>query len=116
MGLKKIFPIIFVLISLSLIGSIYIQINWILTMLDNKQEDLHHKLVDATGYVGQELISQRGGTVGKVLRLKPGLWRPTDPFISELMRVPTVAERDTVEDITDKGRKALNMVGLKNTR
>ena len=116
MGLKKIFPIIFVLISLSLIGSIYIQINWILTMLENKQEELHHKLVDATGYVAQELVSQRGSNASKVLRLRPGLWRPSDPFTMELMRVPTVVERYTADDISDKIRKAFNMVGIKNTR
>ncbi|HLZ85716.1 MAG TPA: HAMP domain-containing sensor histidine kinase [Puia sp.] len=114
--MKKIFPIIFVLISLSLIGSIYIQINWILTMLENKQEELRHKLVDATNYVSQELVAQRGGNPGKVLRLKPGLWRPSDPFTMELMRVPSVAERYTVEDITDKIRKAFNLVGMKNSR
>lgn len=115
MGLKKIFPIIFLLITLSLIGSIYIQINWILTMLENKQEELHHKLRDATNYVAQELMTQKGNS-GKVLRLKPGLLRPMDQFQMELMRVPSVAERYTVEDITDKMRKAFNLVGMKNTR
>jgi len=116
MGLKKIFPVIFVLISLSLIGSIYIQINWILTMLENKQEEFKHKLRDATSYVAQELVSQRGSPAGKVLRLKPGFFRPSDPFTTELMRVPTVAERYTVEDIGDKMRKAFNLVGMKNNR
>jgi two-component system phosphate regulon sensor histidine kinase PhoR len=116
MGLKKIFPVIFVLISLSLIGSIYIQINWILTMLENKQEEFKHKLRDATSYVAQELVSQRSSPAGKVLRLKPGFFRPSDPFTTELMRVPTVAERYTVEDIGDKMRKAFNLVGMKNTR
>ncbi|WP_325594561.1 HAMP domain-containing sensor histidine kinase [Puia sp.] len=116
MGLKKIFPVIFVLISLSLIGSIYIQINWILTMLENKQEEFKHKLRDATNYVAQELVSQRSSPAGKVLRLKPGFFRPSDPFTTELMRVPTVAERYTVEDIGDKLRKAFNLVGMKNTR
>src|SRR5579871_3046158 len=116
MGLKKIFPVIFVLITLSLIGSIYIQVNWIFTMLQNKQEVLKHKLIDATSYVAQELVMQRGSTTGKVLRLKPGLLRPMDPFQMELMRVPTVAERYTVEDIADKMRKAFNLVGMKDTR
>ncbi|HVU99255.1 MAG TPA: HAMP domain-containing sensor histidine kinase [Puia sp.] len=114
--MKKIFPVIFVLISLSLIGSIYIQINWILTMLENKQEEFKHKLRDATNYVAQELVSQRSSPAGKVLRLKPGFFRPSDPFTTELMRVPTVAERYTVEDIGDKLRKAFNLVGMKNTR
>ena len=116
MGLKKIFPVIFVLITLSLIGIIYIQINWILTMLENKQEEFKHKLRDATSYVAQELMSQRGSPAGKVLRLKPGFFRPSDPFTTELMRVPTVAERYTVEDISDKMRKAFNLVGMKNSR
>jgi len=116
MGLKKIFPVIFVLISLSLIGSIYVQINWILTMLENKQEEFKHKLRDATSYVAQELVSQRSSPAGKVLRLKPGFFRPSDPFTTEMMRVPTIAERYTVEDIGDKMRKAFNLVGMKNTR
>ena len=60
MGLKKIFPIILVLISLSLIGIIVIQISWILTMLENKREDLHHKMIDAVVQVGQQLVEQRG--------------------------------------------------------
>ena len=44
--MKKNFPIIFILITLSLVGIIYIQINWIFTMVENKQEELHHKLID----------------------------------------------------------------------
>jgi len=117
MGLKKIFPIIFVLITLSLIGSIYIQINWILAMLENKQEELHRKLVEAINNVTQELVQQRGMTPAKTLRLKPSVpWRPSDPFTMELMRVPLVAERYTAEDINDRLRKSFNKVGLKNLR
>src|SRR5579872_661893 len=89
MGLKKIFPVIFVLIILSLIGSIYIQINWILTMVQNKREELYNKLVYSLNTVTQELVEQRRVSQGKVLRLKPGIpWRPADPFTMELLRVP----------------------------
>ena len=116
MGLKKIFPIIFVLITLSLIGSIYIQINWILTMVENKREELHNKLAYAMNSVSQELVEQRSISQGKTLRLKPGVpWRPSDQFTMELLRVPLVAERFTVEDVNDKIRKAFNKVGLRNT-
>jgi len=117
MGLKKIFPIIFVLITLSLIGIIYIQINWILTMVQNKREELYSKLVYSLNAVTQELVEQRAAGQGKVLRLKPGVpWRPNDPFTMELMRVPLVAERFSAEDVGDKIRKAFNKVGLKNIR
>jgi two-component system, OmpR family, phosphate regulon sensor histidine kinase PhoR len=116
MGLKKIFPIIFVLITLSLIGSIYIQVNWILTMLENKHEELNHKLADAMRIVSDELLQQRTSSPGKTLRLKPTFpFRPSDPLTMELMRPPTVAESFTVEDINSKLRKAFNIVGLKNT-
>jgi two-component system phosphate regulon sensor histidine kinase PhoR len=117
MGLKKIFPVIVVLITLSLIGSIYIQINWILTMTQNKREELNGKLAYVMNMVTQDLVEQRGISQSKTLRLKPGVpWRPSDPFTMELMRVPLVAERYTVEDVNDKIRKAFNKVGLKNTR
>src|ERR1700722_18541916 len=117
MGLKKFFPIIFLLITLSLIGIIYIQINWILTMVQNKREELYSKLVYSLNAVTQELVEQRAAGQGKVLRLKPGVpWRPNDPFTMELMRVPLVAERFSAEDVGDKIRKAFNKVGLKNIR
>jgi len=115
--LKKIFPIIIVLIVLSLTGIIYIQVNWILTMVQNKKEEHAHKLMDAVNFVVQQLQEQRGTTPNpKALRLRQGpLWRPTDQFLMELMRPPTIAERYTVEDIHDKIQKAFNTMGLKNT-
>lgn len=113
--MKKIFPIIFVLITLSLIGSIYIQINWILAMLENRQAELQGKLVEAINDVTQELVQQRSISPGKSLRLKPTVpWRPSDPFTIDLMRVPLVAQRYTVDDINDRLRKAFNKHGLKN--
>lgn len=114
MGLKKIFPVILVLITLSLIGIIYIQINWILTMVDNKQEELHHKMIDAVALVGRTLVEQRGNSA-KVLRLKPGTpWRPTDPFRMEMMRPLPIAERFTQDEVNDMLRKAFDNLNLKN--
>ena len=114
MGLKKIFPVILVLITLSLIGIIYIQISWILTMVDNKQEELHHKMIDAVALVGRNLVEQRGNST-KVLRLKPGTpWRPSDPFRMELMRPLPIAERFTQDEVNDMLRKAFDNLNLKN--
>jgi two-component system phosphate regulon sensor histidine kinase PhoR len=116
-GLKKNFPIIFVLITLSLIGMIYIQVNWILTMAENKEEELHHKVVDVMGDVGQQLVEQRSIAPNvKTFKLKPGIWRPSDQFMMELMRPPTIAEKFTKEDISERLRKAFNFRGLKDTK
>ena len=77
-------------------------------MVENKQELLRHKLVDAMNDVGHQLVEQREASPNiKTLRIRPGItWRPSDQFAMELMKTPTVAERFTVEDINEKLRKA----------
>ncbi len=116
--MKRIFPIIVILITLSLIGIIYIQVNWIVTMLESRQTLLKHKLIMAMNDVGHQLAEQRGSAASlKTLRLKPGLtWRPSDQFMMELMRPPTIAEKFTMEDINEKLRKSFNVQGLKDTK
>jgi two-component system, OmpR family, phosphate regulon sensor histidine kinase PhoR len=118
MGLKKIFPVIFVLITLSLVGIIYIQINWIVAMIENKREDLNHHVAAAVNTVAQGLVSARQTSPGfKTFRLKPGsVWRPTDPLIMEMMRIPAITQILTVEDINNRLRKAFDNAGLKNAR
>jgi two-component system phosphate regulon sensor histidine kinase PhoR len=116
---KKIFPIIFILISLSLVGIIYIQVNWIFTMVENKQEELVHKVTDVMNDVGHELMEQKGVSPNlKSLRFSPGnSWRPpSEEFIKELMKPSTVAEKFTVNEIDDKLKKAFNYRGLKDTK
>jgi two-component system, OmpR family, phosphate regulon sensor histidine kinase PhoR len=114
MGLKKIFPVIVLLITLSLVGIIYIQINWIVTMVENKREELHHHMVDAVSNVAHSMIQDRQSSpVFKMLRLKPGTnWRPTDPLTMEMMRTPPITMNFTVEEINDRLRKAFNNGGL----
>jgi two-component system phosphate regulon sensor histidine kinase PhoR len=114
MGLKKIFPVIVLLITLSLIGIIYIQINWIVTMVENKREELHHHMVDAVSNVAHSMILDRQSSpVFKMMRLKPGTnWRPTDPLTMEMMRTPPITMNFTVEEINDRLRKAFNNGGL----
>lgn len=43
--LKKLFPVIITLITLSLIGTIYIQYNWLRIMLADRQEEFSWKVV-----------------------------------------------------------------------
>ncbi|MBN9379797.1 MAG: HAMP domain-containing histidine kinase [Chitinophagaceae bacterium] len=116
--MKKIFPVIFILITLSLIGIIYIQINWIVTMEESRQTLLKQKLILAMNDVGHQLVEQRGSSANlQTLRLRPGIsWRPSDQFMRELMRPPTIAEKFTADEINEKLRKALNIQGLKDTK
>jgi len=115
MGLKKIFPVIVVLITLSLIGIIYIQINWILTMIENKKEELHHNILVEVAKVAQGLADGRNSMAGsRILRLKPGpVWRP-DPLTTELQRVPPITQSYSVEEVAGRLRKDFDKAGLKN--
>jgi two-component system phosphate regulon sensor histidine kinase PhoR len=116
---KKNFSIIFVLISVSLIGIIYIQWNWITTMVENKQEELHHKLIDVTTDVARDLIEYKQTALSgsQLLRSRPGFnWRPSDQFLQELMRPPLISQKFSYEEIRDKLRKAFAYRGLKDTK
>ena len=116
MGLKKIFPIIFLLITLSLIGIIYIQISWIVTMNQNKKEELYNRVLAAVNTVATGLEAQREAPPSfKSFHLRPGnTFRPTDPFLMEMMRIPPITQTFTVPEINNRLRKAFNAEGLKN--
>jgi len=116
--LKKIFPIIFLLITLSLVGIIYIQINWIVTMNQNKQEQLNHQMTDAVDAVAQSLTAQRITIPSfKSFPLRPGsALRQTDPFLGEMMRIPPITQTFTEPEINNRLRKAFSSRGLKDAQ
>ena len=68
--------------------------------------------------VGQELMQQKGSTPNfKLLGLRPSnTWRPTEEFMQELVKPPTVAQKFSVGEIEDKLKKAFNTRDLKGTR
>ncbi len=114
--MKKIFPIIFLLISLSLIGIIYIQVNWLYTMAENKQEELRAKVAEALNIVGEELIEQKGSLPNlRSPKTRPGFTWPSDQFLKELMRPSTIGEKYTDFEVAEKLHKAFNTVGLSET-
>ncbi len=117
---KKNFPIIFILISFSLVGIIYIQWNWILTMVENKHEELHHKLADVMIDVGRDLIAFKEASAStRALPFKPGFnnnFLPSDQFMREVMRPQSITQKFTREEINEKIKKAFNFHGLKDTR
>jgi len=57
--LRKVFPVIIVLISLSLVGTIYVQYNWLRTMLVNKHEEFKFKVIRGIDEVGKALMEQK---------------------------------------------------------
>ena len=81
-GVKKIFPIIIVLISLSLVGTIYVQYSWLHAMLVNNQEEFKWKVTRAIDEVGKELMEPKNILPSlKNYHMKPGFNFPSDQFV-----------------------------------
>lgn len=114
--MKKLFPVIIVLISLSLAGTIYVQYNWLDTMLVNKQEEFGYKITRAIDEVGSELMEQKSTLPSlRNYRLKPGGFSfPSDQLQRELMGPATIAQKFTAYEIEEKLRKAFSNQGLKD--
>jgi two-component system phosphate regulon sensor histidine kinase PhoR len=113
---KKTFPVIIILISFSLIGTIYVQYNWLDTMLVNKKEEFGYKVIRAMDDVGKELMEQKSTLPSlRSYRLKPGGFNfPSDQMQRELMKPATVAQKFTAYEIQEKLRKSFSNQGLKD--
>jgi two-component system phosphate regulon sensor histidine kinase PhoR len=97
--LKKIFPVIIALITLSLLGIIYIQYSWILNAAHIKKEEKEQKMVDAVEAVRNELMSRSLPPIARIkidrfkqdgasnrLTLEPitdGIIKPTIPVSAQ---------------------------------
>jgi two-component system phosphate regulon sensor histidine kinase PhoR len=115
--LRKVFPIIIVLISLSLIGTIYVQYNWLQTMLVDKQEEFKWKMTRGMDDVGKLLMDQKGTLPSlKNYRTKPNFTWPSEQFQMELMKPPTIAQKFTEFEVEEKLRKAFDNQGLHNLK
>ncbi|OQP47765.1 two-component sensor histidine kinase [Niastella yeongjuensis] len=115
--LRKIFPVIIVLISLSLIGTIYVQYSWLRTMLVDKHEEFRYKLIRGINEVGINLMEQKSSLPSlKNYRVRPDFSLQSEQFRSELMRPPTIAQKFTEQEVADKLHKAFAVQGLKDVK
>ncbi|MFT3825244.1 MAG: HAMP domain-containing sensor histidine kinase [Chitinophagaceae bacterium] len=111
--LRRIFPVIIVLISLSLVGTIYVQYNWLETMLLDKQEEFKWKVIRGIDEAGKQLAEQKGTLPSlKAYRTKPGFNWPSEQFQMELMKPPTIAQKFTEFEVRERLEKAFRNQGL----
>ncbi|MBO9683513.1 MAG: HAMP domain-containing histidine kinase, partial [Flavisolibacter sp.] len=100
--IKRIFPIIIVLIGLSLIGIIYIQYSWLHSMLLLKQDQLKEKFQKVTESLATDLEKYRGAS-------KPST--RSNSFLEEsspddFFKFYSVSDRLTTQEINEKIRLA----------
>lgn len=111
--MKKLFPVIIVLITLSLIGIIYIQYNWLRIMLADRQEEFSWKVVSGVIDASQQLVQQKGTLPSlRSYRSRPGFRFPSEQLQTELMKPSGVAQKFSEFEVAEKLRQAFNTQGL----
>ena len=109
--MKRLFTLITVLITISLIGIIIIQYSWLKNIILIREDQVIDRIQMAEYEVVEELVDE-------TLQSTPSL--PADVFpegaMEDLLKIfgsPTTAERFSVEDINEKFKAAFAVNGLK---
>ncbi len=111
--MKKIFPVIVVLITLSLLGIIIIQVSWFKNLLQVQEQRILFRVDESIIKVIQDISKQ--SSFGPKIRFQP---RPDLKLFPENynfhIKPPSIAQRYTRKEIQDKLQEAFNQNGLKN--
>ena len=107
--LKKIFPVIIVLIALSVLGVIILQISWLNNQFMIQQERYIDRAGAAAYNVKEDIGRQVIGNTSRLSGLNHLMPLDLESFV--IMR-PSVATRFTAVEVGNKIRKALNDEGL----
>ena len=110
--MKKIFPIIIVLITLSLIGIIWVQLSWLQSVVQNRQEQIKQKVDKVTNEVADELRISKNQFISNMERDILGLNRNLiSPF-----RRNDIGSIFSTEEIAGKLKKAFDKENLKDLK
>ena len=105
--MKRIFPIITVLIFLSLLGIIFFQVLWIRQALEAREQQFEESIKLVTATAGNDLIEEKGN-------LSPFGKKGTDALFPLSVFPPTIAHRFTRDEIRMKIRNAFEKQMLRN--
>ena len=109
--MKKIFPIITVLISLSLLGLIFFQFLWIKSARDAKNKQVEENIIRSLNDAGERLTEDKGSLV--TLPKRNELIFPGDHIQLQPLK-PSVSQRFSRDDITEIVRTAFNKNNLRH--
>ncbi|MGZ8557800.1 MAG: sensor histidine kinase [Chitinophagaceae bacterium] len=108
--MKRTFTIITLLITVSLIGIIFIQISWLKNMILLKEEQIKGKVERAVMIIGEELAHFKGNYLSNKIGSSNTIFQ--DEFTMEFLRPVTIGRRFTATELNDKIKKAFNSLGL----
>lgn len=106
--MKKVFPIIAVLVFLSLIGLIFFQVLWIKQALKDKEHQLEEHLIIVTASAGADLVEEKGN-------LSPFDNKKNNDALSPLnVFPPTITHKFSKDEIRSTIQNAFERHGLKD--
>jgi two-component system, OmpR family, phosphate regulon sensor histidine kinase PhoR len=112
---KRIFTIITILISLSVIGLIVLQLSWLRNMVLLRQEQVKERINEAISKVGTELAQYKGNIAIPNNRSAATGSIFGDDF-SSFLKPQTIGRRFTVDELYQKVKSAFVSVGLENMK
>lgn len=111
--MKRIFPVIIVLITLSLLGIIVLQVSWFRDMTKLRQAQLSQRIEDAAAGVAIELSKHASSAPYMKIPRKPNLRLMPEDYGISYMR-PTISQHYSDFEIKEKLQKAFNEKDLKD--
>ncbi len=109
--MKRIFPIITVLILLSLLGIIFFQILWIKGSLESEEQKFNDHIDVATAQAASDLMEEKGNLMP--MRRKNEPLFPSEKLQLEIFK-PTITQKYSSDDIRTIIRKAFDKQNLHN--
>jgi two-component system, OmpR family, phosphate regulon sensor histidine kinase PhoR len=115
--MKRTFPIIIILISLSLLGLILLQVSWFQNLWEVNKNQLNNKIDAAAVSVATDLgKSVHTGQVLRLSRRSATGWSFSSSLKSRFLKQPTVDEKFTPDEIHGLIRAAFDKMNLQKLR
>jgi len=112
--MKRTFPVIIILISLSLFGLIVLQSSWLQNLLELAKAQLDNNFNEVGVAVAKDLGKNVYNTQSLKLPRRGGLFN--SEFHIHSLKTPTVEEKFTPQEIQEKIKKALEKVNLNDLK
>jgi two-component system, OmpR family, phosphate regulon sensor histidine kinase PhoR len=112
---KRIFTLITILVSISLVGIILLQLSWLSNMVLLRQEQIKEKINAAVEMVGSELVQYKGNFSGLNRSSASGKIF-SDDFSGDFLHPQTIGKRFTVQELHDKIKSAFVINDLEQMR
>lgn len=108
--MKRIFTIIVILVTISLVGIITLQLSWLNNMILLRQEQIKEKVNQAVALVGAELSQHKGNLTTHRMPNTGSIF--PDEYNLDFLRPQTIGKKFTLEELYEKIANAFKMVGL----